>query len=61
MADHPFTNLITIKYSCDLCKLHRVDLQVPARDHDEDVVAYMENLTVLVCIDHDRRLADRQR
>lgn len=54
-SDAPIAIPIVVKYSCALCGLHRVDCSVPARDPGEDIVSYMQNITVLVCIDHDRR------
>lgn len=46
---------ITVKYSCALCGLYRISCNVPARDPGEAIVDYMRNITVIVCVDHDRR------
>lgn len=55
MTEPPIAIPIIVKYSCALCGLHRVDCSVPARDPGEDIVSYMHNITVLICVDHDRR------
>lgn len=45
---------ITVKYSCPLCGLSRVECDVPARG-DEDVVVWMEQTIAVVGRDHARR------
>lgn len=45
---------ITVLYSCDLCGLKRIPLEVKARD-EEDVVTWMDNVVMLLGLDHRRR------
>lgn len=45
---------ITIKYSCNLCNLHRVSLEVTAREA-EDLMDWMDNLTHVISRDHQYR------
>lgn len=47
--------IITVKFSCDGCGLHRVDHDVPARGPDQDVIAWMDATRLLVTIEHRRR------
>jgi hypothetical protein len=45
---------ITCKYSCKLCRLKRVKIQVPARQQ-ESVTEWMEKTVQKVAADHQRR------
>lgn len=44
---------ICLRYTCDLCGLNDVSLDVPAREH-EDVVAWMHATVQRVADDHRR-------
>ncbi len=46
-----------VKYSCNLCGIHRVTVEVPAREN-EDLGAWMRTLTLRLQEDHGRRSPD---
>ena len=48
--------MITVKFSCSLCGLHRVETEVMMRKKDQDAVEWMEyHVIPAVRRDHDRR------
>jgi hypothetical protein len=49
---------VTVKFSCALCGLYRVECLVPERDADQGVVPWMENVTWLISREHDRLSPD---
>ena len=46
---------ITCKYSCKECGLEKISVDVPARQHTEEVTAWMEQTIRHVALDHHRR------
>ncbi len=46
---------IPLKYSCAVCGLHRVTLDVPAREAEEAIKAWMDHTIHRVAHDHIRR------
>lgn len=49
------TSTITVLYSCALCSLTDIPVQVPARADGEDVVAWMEECGRHLSADHHAR------
>jgi hypothetical protein len=47
--------MITVKYSCKLCGADKIELTVPARKDDEDVVDFVQETARLVGIHHSHR------
>lgn len=46
---------ITVKYSCYVCRLAMVDVEVPARAEDEDLMHWMDVLCHKLSRDHHER------
>lgn len=47
---------INIAYSCSLCGLNRIEVEVRYRESTEDVVAWMKNIVEpALCADHNKR------
>ncbi len=50
---------IPVKYSCAVCHLHRVEVAVPVREPEQDVVQWIEGCAVpALAADHRRRSPD---
>lgn len=47
--------MIQVRYSCALCQLERVTLDVDTRGPDEDVAVWMKRTIAAVAFDHRRR------
>lgn len=46
---------IDVRYSCAGCKLTEIHVDVPARESDEDVAAWMDRTIRVLAADHWRR------
>jgi hypothetical protein len=46
---------VTIKYSCPLCGLVDIDVTIPARFEEDDVVVWMKDVGVYLSEDHSLR------
>lgn len=57
MAETP-TQTLRVLYSCPLCGLTAVPVDVPLRGDDEDVLVWMEQTIRLTGEDHARRSPD---
>jgi hypothetical protein len=47
--------MIVVKYSCNACGLHRVSLEVPARQLEDVLVWTMQIMALAISKDHSKR------
>jgi hypothetical protein len=47
--------LLTVKYTCGLCDAVDAAVTLPARASDEDLIKWMDKLTLAISQDHMRR------
>ncbi len=47
--------MIAVKYTCDLCGLHRVTCSIEARKPGQDIAEWMGALGFALSRDHDKR------
>lgn len=46
---------IGVFYTCRACGVHQAEVKVRARRPDEDIMPWMESLTIALTLDHRRR------
>lgn len=46
---------IPVKYTCGLCDIVNAEVQVPARESDEDLMSWMDKMGRALAEDHIRR------
>lgn len=50
--------MIKILYTCNLCGLLKVQIEVEPREAGQELMDWMEKMTLILCADHERRSPD---